>query len=98
MPAQGIQTDTPVEHASKEFPKLRLRSTLMRELGKSVRSWGISQSEAAKRLSITQPRLNALLNGKIEKFSLDALVNLTSAAQLSVQFCVFQSLGAKTYA
>ena len=35
-------------------------------------------------LGITQPRLNALLRGKIEEFSLDALVNVATRAGLHV--------------
>lgn len=54
----------------------------MLELGKTVQAWGLSQKEAAKRLNITQPRLNDVLSGRINKFSLDALVNLCEAAQL----------------
>jgi predicted XRE-type DNA-binding protein len=38
-------------------------------------------------LGISQPRLNDVLNGKIDKFSLDALVNLSAAARLEVDIC-----------
>ncbi len=50
-----------------------------------MQAWGLSQKEAAKRLNITQPRLNDVLSGRINKFSLDALVNLCEAAQLGVE-------------
>jgi predicted XRE-type DNA-binding protein len=33
-------------------------------------------TEAAKQLGISQPRVSDLLNGKLSKFSLDALVNI----------------------
>jgi predicted XRE-type DNA-binding protein len=33
-----------------------------------------TQAQAAKQLGITQPRLNDLLRGRIDKFSMDALV------------------------
>jgi len=36
-------------------------------------------------LGITQPRLNDLLRGRIDKFSLDALVDLAANAGLSVK-------------
>ena len=35
-------------------------------------------------LSVTQPRLNQLLKGKIEIFSLDALVNMATSAVMRV--------------
>ncbi len=63
---------------------MRLRSKLMLELRNVIRGWELSQKEAAKRLNVTQPRLNDVLNGKIDKFSLDALVNLSTAAQMDV--------------
>ena len=37
---------------------------------------GWTQLEAAKRCSVTQPRINGLLRGRISRFSLDALVNI----------------------
>ena len=43
---------------------------------------------AADRLGITRPRLNDLLRGKLGKFSLDALVNLVSAAGLRLEIRV----------
>jgi len=45
----------------------------------------VSQEAAAHRLGITRPRLNDLLQGKMAKFSLDALVNLATASGLTVQ-------------
>ena len=39
-----------------------------------------TQLEAAKHCSVTQPRINELLRGRISRFSLDMLVNI--AAQL----------------
>jgi predicted XRE-type DNA-binding protein len=45
-----------------------------------VKAWGVPQEEAARRLGLTRPRMNDLIRGKIEKFSLDALVNIATAA------------------
>lgn len=67
--------DTPIEAAN-----LRARAELMRELQAMVRAAGWTQAEAAQRCGITQPRMNDLLRGKISKFSLDALVNVATAA------------------
>jgi predicted XRE-type DNA-binding protein len=53
-----------------------------------VRSWNTTQQRAARRLGITQPRLNDLLQGKINKFSLDALLTLASRARLKVKIDV----------
>ena len=45
----------------------------------------MTQAEAARRLGITQPRLNDLLRGRITNFSLDALINLAGQAGLKVR-------------
>ena len=51
----------------------------------AVKSWRVTQSQAAIRLGVTQPRLNDLLRGRIDKFSLDALVTLSERARLIVR-------------
>ena len=45
----------------------------------------MTQAAAAKHLAVTQPRLNDLLKGRINKFSLDALINLATQAGLAVR-------------
>jgi predicted XRE-type DNA-binding protein len=44
----------------------------------------VSQTDAARRLVVTQPRLNDLLRGRVGKFSIDALVALAARAGLAV--------------
>jgi len=74
----------------EEAENLRLRSKLMRVLTKTVKAWDLPQKDAARRLHVTQPRLSELLNGKIDKFSLDALVNMLANADLEIDFTVKQ--------
>lgn len=76
-----------LEDTPQEAANMRLRAKLMRTLCETIRAWELPQKEAAKRLGITQPRLNDVLNGKIDKFSLDALVNLSAAAKLEADLC-----------
>jgi len=71
--------DTPEEAAN-----MKLRSDLMTRAQSAVGSWGVSPVMAAKRLGISQPRLNDLLRDRLAKFSLDALVLLAVRAGLSV--------------
>ena len=56
-----------------------------------VRSWGVTQAEAARRLRITQPRLNDLLRGRITNFSLDTLINLAGQAGLTVRLDIAEA-------
>jgi predicted XRE-type DNA-binding protein len=78
--------DTPVEAAN-----MKARSELLVAIQASVESWGLTQAEAAARLAITQPRMNDLLRGRIDKFSLDALMNLAPVAGLAVKLEVTRS-------
>jgi predicted XRE-type DNA-binding protein len=64
---------------------MKARAELMLAIRKAVEGWRTTQTESAKRLQITQPRLNDLFRGLINKFSLDALVELAERAGLSVR-------------
>jgi len=74
-----------LEASPSEAANMRLRSELMIRLRDQIADWDTTQAAAAKRLGITQPRLNDLLRGRIDKFSLDALVSLIGKAGLVVR-------------
>lgn len=74
-----------IEDTPEKAANMRLRSELLTAVEQEVRSWGLTQAKAAERLGVTQPRLNDLLRGKIGKFSLDALVELSARAGLTVR-------------
>lgn len=71
-----------------EAQNLSLRSELMSRIERYVRSSGLTQKECAARMGVTQPRLNDLLRAKIDKFSLDALVNMLGHAGMRVELKV----------
>ena len=64
---------------------MTMRSDLLIALQQRVESWKVTQAQAARRLEITQPRLNDLLRSRINKFSLDTLVNLANRADIRVR-------------
>lgn len=66
--------DTPEEAAN-----LTARSALMHQITEIIEAGGWKQSEAAERCNVTQPRINDLLRGRIDRFSLDSLVNIATA-------------------
>ena len=68
-----------------EAASMRLRADLMVALRDRVEGWDVTQAEAARRLGISQPRLNDLLKGRIEKFSMDMLVKLGTRAGFRVE-------------
>lgn len=75
-------------NSPEEAENLRIRSQLMMAITQTIKGWEVSQKEASKRLHLTQPRLNDLLKGKIDKFSLDALVNMLAGADLTIEIDV----------
>jgi predicted XRE-type DNA-binding protein len=58
-----------------ESANLLARAELMMTIEKTVKERGLTQSEAAKLLGVSQPRLSDLYKGKLEKFTIDTLVN-----------------------
>ena len=66
--------DTPQEAAN-----MRARAELAQALAALVLANGWTQTDAALRCGVTQPRMNDLLRGRISRFSLDALVNMAVA-------------------
>jgi predicted XRE-type DNA-binding protein len=77
-----------IEDSESAAASMKARAKLMRALQKAVTTWGVSQKLAADRLGVTQPRLNDLLRGKIDKFSLDALFDLAGRAGLEVSIAL----------
>ena len=77
-----------IEDSQDVAEAMKARAEIMRALQKVVRSWNLSQKAAAARLGVTQPRLNDLLRGKIDKFSLDALFDLAGHAGLKISIAL----------
>jgi predicted XRE-type DNA-binding protein len=74
-----------IEASPEAAANMKARAELMIALRETIDGWGLNQAAAAKRLGLTQPRLNDLLRGRITKFSLDALMKLATRAGLTVR-------------
>lgn len=77
-----------LEDTPQAAANMRARADMMQPLIRHINLWNLTQEEAATRLGVTRPRLSDLLRGKLGKFSLDALVNLTTAAGLTLHIQV----------
>ena len=77
-----------LENTREVAANMKVRAEVMIALQECVRRQSGTQAEKARRLGVTQPRLNDLLRGRIDKFSLDALVSLASRAGLRVELTV----------
>jgi predicted XRE-type DNA-binding protein len=71
-----------------EAENLRIRSELMMHVTKTIRRRGWTQAEAAKCMRVTQPRISDLVRGRIDRFSVDALIELCARCGLSVRCSV----------
>ena len=78
--------DTPQQAAS-----MRARSELVIQLTEVIKKRGMTQAEAAKLFGVTQPRVSDLTRGKVELFSLDALVDMAAVAGLAPQIKIKQA-------
>ncbi len=55
---------------------LKIRSELMITLRQYIEEAGLDQKEAAEVFGVYQPRISDLMRGKIDKFTIDKLVNM----------------------
>ncbi len=88
MTSTPIETYTSVWDALSDTPEesanLQVRAELMAKISMIVNEHGWTQTEAAIKCGVTQPRLNDLIRGRLSRFSLDALVNIASALGMRV--------------
>lgn len=71
-----------------ESARMKARSEMLIAVKSVVSAWRVTQNAAAARLGVTQPRLNDLLQGRVSKFSTDALFDLSTAAGLTATVIV----------
>ena len=77
-----------LENTPEEAANMKVRAELLIAIQEQVRNQKGTQSEKVERLAVTQPRLNDLLRGRIDKFSLDSLVNIADRAGLRIDLQV----------
>ncbi len=63
--------------------EMEMRSLLLEGIGAWLAESGLTQTQAAKILGVTQARVSDLKRGKISSFSLDLLVRLAAKAGLN---------------
>jgi predicted XRE-type DNA-binding protein len=59
---------------------LKIRAQLMNALTRYIEKQGFTQEEAAELFEVNQPRISDLVRGKIERFTIDMLVNMLARA------------------
>ena len=74
-----------------EAENLLVRSRLMAAIKAYIEAEGITQSEAAERFNVAQPRISEIYQGKIELFSADKLINMLARVGRHVEISVHKA-------
>ena len=72
--------DDPAERES-----LKIKSRIMLDIEQHIKNMGITQAQAAKKMGVTQPRVSDLVNGKIDRFTIDMLITMLARLGLHVE-------------
>ena len=67
-----------------EAEHLLVRSRLMMAIEQLIKARGLTQTRAARLFGVTQPRVSDLVRGRIELFSIDALVEMLGRAGIGL--------------
>jgi predicted XRE-type DNA-binding protein len=82
----------------EESEHLKIRADLMIRVQKRIAAGRYRQADAAKILSITQPRVSDLLRGRIDLFSTDTLIDILARLGVSVRLVLKPSRNARRVA
>jgi predicted XRE-type DNA-binding protein len=69
----------------EEAQHLLVRSKLMLQIEKVVRTRRLTQAAAAKLMGVSQPRVSDLLRGKVGLFSTDTLIDMLACLGVTVR-------------
>jgi predicted XRE-type DNA-binding protein len=72
----------------EEAEHLRIRSDLMTALLKVIADRKLTQARAAALFGVSQPRVSDLVRGKIDRFSIDTLVEMLARAGVRIDLVV----------
>ena len=74
-----------IEDDLAERQRMKVLSSLMSQLKQHIEAQGWTQKSAAKHLGVTQPRISDLMRGKINLFSIDALIGMSGYAGVKLE-------------
>lgn len=77
--------------SAEESAHLEARSNLMDALQNHIKRQGWTQTEAARQLGVTQPRISDLFNDKLSRFSLDHMVKMLARIGIAVDIKIKKS-------
>jgi predicted XRE-type DNA-binding protein len=69
---------------AEEAAHLLIRADLMIQLTQILKKRSLTQVRAARLLGVSQPRVSDLVRGRIDRFSIDSLVEMLASLGVSV--------------
>jgi predicted XRE-type DNA-binding protein len=73
---------------AREASELRVKAELTRQIVNRIKSLALTQVQASHRLSISQPDVSKLKNGRVTGYSTDRLIALLNALGVDVEIVV----------
>lgn len=65
-----------IEDSAADAASMKLRAELANEVIEKLRARKLTQAKAAELFGVTQPRISDLVRGRLDLFSIDALVDM----------------------
>ena len=97
MAQKTIKSDENVFEAlgfgEEEASNLKIRAELMDQLDDLIKKQNWTQEQAAKAMNVSQPRVSDLVNGRIDKFTIDTLIKMLSVFGRKVEIKVKRQKG-----
>ncbi|MFA9499585.1 helix-turn-helix domain-containing protein [Mannheimia sp. E30BD] len=81
----GFSSDEAQKLKSASQQLIETKLMLMNEMSNWIDENKLKQSEAASILGVSRPRISDMVNGKLEKFTLDTLVTFVAKTGKTVQ-------------
>jgi predicted XRE-type DNA-binding protein len=77
-----------IEDSAAEAASMKLRAELANEIIERMHDRKLTQAKAAELIGVTQPRISDLMRGRLNLFSLDALVDMADRIGLRTRMVV----------
>ena len=75
-----------MDFVAAKFPaRWEIKAVIAVHIRAEIETLGLSQKEAARMCFLTQPRVSDLLNGKLDLFSTDSLIDIAERLNLSFE-------------
>jgi predicted XRE-type DNA-binding protein len=72
----------------REAAELEVKAELTRQIHNRIAGMGLTQTQAARRLGVSQPDVSKLVNGRYTGYSVERLIALLNALELDVDIVV----------